>query len=438
MNSLPRSQSTDVRSWRPLSSTHETSAQTCQLDNGLTLIHQQIPASPAAVVDVWIKAGTAAEPQDWGGVAHFLEHMVFKGTANLSPGQFDWAVECQGGVSNAATSHDYTHYFITGAAAHLPRMLPCLAELLLHAAIPETEFWQEQAVVLAEIRQAQDNPDWLSYQQLTAALYDTHPYGRSVLGQPESLQALTPETTRQFHQSTYQPDNMTVVIVGGIDQAMALDLVAQCFTDFPHPRHQLDGGWEYHPCPNSLVITQRQHLYLPQLEQARLMLAWPGPGAQHLDATYGMDLLSLLLAEVRTSRLVQELRQQRGWVHGISSQYMLQQRAGKLLISVWLDPCYLADVENLICDRLQDLADQPITSAELERAKRILCNDYVFGMESPQQLAGLYGYFQTIHQASSATVYPERIQQLQPADLQSLASQYLAGRPYAVTTVEPA
>ncbi|MFN7852566.1 MAG: M16 family metallopeptidase, partial [Dolichospermum sp.] len=102
-----------------------------KLDNGLTFIHQEISTTPVVIADVWVRAGANLEPEPWFGMAHFLEHMIFKGTPNLLPGEFDYHIEKIGGVSNAATSHDYAHYSITTAANYLEHTLPHLGELLL-------------------------------------------------------------------------------------------------------------------------------------------------------------------------------------------------------------------------------------------------------------------------------------------------------------------
>jgi zinc protease len=141
-------------------------AQIYRLTNGLTVIHQHLPATPVVVVDVWVRAGAITEPDEWSGMAHFLEHMIFKGTEQLPTGVFDSVIESRGGVSNAATSHDYAHYFITTAAQYLEDTLPALADLLLHPIIPDEEFVRERDVVLEEIRSCYDNPDWLGFQAL--------------------------------------------------------------------------------------------------------------------------------------------------------------------------------------------------------------------------------------------------------------------------------
>jgi predicted Zn-dependent peptidase len=206
-----------------------------QLNNGLTLVHHELAATPVVVADIWIKAGAGMEPLEWTGMAHFLEHMIFKGTPTLAPGLFDYLVEAQGGMTNAATSHDYVHFFITIAADRFAYALPHLADLLLHAAIPVDEFNLERQVVLEEIRQAEDDPDWLAFQVMAEQVYPNHPYGRSILGSAATLEPLSPSEMRCFYQTYYQPEHMTVVITGGISLEQTVEIVSQAFQDFPEP-----------------------------------------------------------------------------------------------------------------------------------------------------------------------------------------------------------
>lgn len=417
-------------------------AHVVTLSNGLTLIHQCTPGTPVAAVDVWVKAGAIVEPDEWSGMAHFLEHMIFKGTERLAPGAFDLAIEQRGGITNAATSHDYAHYFITTAAQHLEETLPYLSELLLYAAIPDSEFDRERQVVLEEISQSYDNPDWLAFQALNETIYQRHPYGRPILGTEETLIARSPAEMRRFHRAHYQPENMTVVLVGDIPQSAAIDLVSQTFHSFPVPLVCPKLVAEAEP---PITDIRRQELYLPRLEQARLLMAWIGPGVdsqsqeidQQLQAAYGLDLLSVLLAEGRTSRLVWELREERHLVQAIGSSFSLQRESGLFTISAWLDPENLERVEAIICDRLSQLATTPISEAELARCKRLLCNDYAFSTETPGQLAGLYGYYSILAEPQIATTYPQRLQAIQASDLQRLASHYLSPYHYAATIVRP-
>lgn len=403
-----------------------------QLPNQLTVIHQEM-ATPAVVVDVWVRAGASVEPAAWSGMAHFLEHMVFKGTQRVQPGEFDWAIESQGGVTNAATSHDYAHFFITVAAEALPQTLPYLADLLLCAAIPADEFVRERHVVLEEIRQAHDDPDWVGYQALCQLLYGNHAYGRAVLGTAEILEARSPEEMRRFHQAHYQPENMTVAIAGGISHADALTLIQQSFQQFAAPL------WCPEPEEAALPTQthQRQTLHLPNMQQSRLTLAWLGPGVEQMWAASGMDMISVLLGGGQTARLVRELREERQLVQDVDSSFSLQQACSVLSVSMWLSESVLSEVEEIVRDRVQTLSDQPISQAELSRCQRLVLNDYAFSTETPGQIAGLYGYYATIAEPGLALTYPQQVRSHTPETIQRLARQYLKADNYTAVILVP-
>lgn len=405
-----------------------------KLDHGLTLIHQQISTTPIVVADVWVGAGTNLEPEPWFGMAHFLEHMIFKGTPNLLPGEFDYHIEKIGGVSSAATSHDYAHYSITTAANYLEDTLPYLGELLLNAAIPDDEFIRERDVVLEEIRSYNDDPDRLGFQSLVKNVYQNHPYGRSVLGTEPELMQHSPEAMRRFYRNYYQPENMTVVIVGGIGEKAARELVNRVFADFP----ERDNCLQFTKVPAPIIKGICRHeLILPRLEQARLMMAWKVPGVEEFRAVHGLELLSAVLGEGRISRLVSDLREEKQLVQDIRCDFSLQQESSLFTITAWLESEYLELVENLICSHLEKLQNQEISQQELNRIRRFLCNDFAFSTETPNQLSSFYGFYHTIAQAELVTNYPQEIQSFNPQELQKIAQQYLSPANYAVTILQP-
>ncbi|WP_045056575.1 M16 family metallopeptidase [Aliterella atlantica] len=420
-----------------------------RLDSGITVIHQYLPTTGVVVADVWLNAGAVKEPEHESGMAHFLEHMIFKGTAAIQPGQFDREIENKGGMTNAATSHDYAHYFLTTATAYLEDTLPYLAELLLNAAIPEDEFERERDVVLEEIRSCYDDPDWIGFQALSESVYQLHPYGRSVLGTAKNLQQHSPDAMRCFHRQHYRPENMTVAVVGGIEADLALDLIDRTFAekmteiqslphvDSPHAAPANLPTKKTAELPPVLLGIRRQEIKLPNLEQARLMMAWVGPGVDNFRSAYGLDLLSVILGGGRSSRLVRELREDRQLVQAISSDFSLQRESSLFTISALLEPQNLERVEFLIRAHLEELQTKPICLAELERCKRLMCNDYNFYTETPSQIAGLYGYYSTIASAQLALLYPQQIQSFQPEELQKLAARYLLPHEYAVTLLRP-
>ncbi|MEO1559233.1 MAG: insulinase family protein [Cyanobacteria bacterium J06632_19] len=158
------------------------------------------------------------------------------------------------------------------------------------------------------------------------------------------------------------------------------------------------------PCIKGIY---RQQIKLPRLEQARLLIAWLAPGVEKLRICYALDLLSVILAGGRASRLIADLRENSQLVNGICSSFSLQQQSGLFTINAWLESKQLESVEKLIRLHLEQLISQEITEQELNRAKRILCNDYAFSTETPNQLAGLYGYYNTIASAELSVIYPK-------------------------------
>jgi predicted Zn-dependent peptidase len=409
-------------------------ANVFRLDNGLTVIHQHLAATPVTVADIWVRAGTATEPEAWSGMAHFLEHTIFKGSRRIAPGEFDRLVENAGAIVNAATSYDYAHYFLTTAGQYLPDTLPLLADILIDAAIPDEEFATERDVVLEEIRSSYDDPDWIAFQTLCQSIYQFHPYKRSILGEEELLLNHSPNQMRCFHRTHYQPGNITVAIVGGIEQEAALSLVNDCFSDFNVPSECPPAIIEAEP---PIIEIRRNELYLPRIEQARLSMGWLGPGVEQLRDAIGLDMLSIILASSRSSRLVRELREEKQLVLDICSTFSLQRDSSLFTINAWLETKYLEAIEKIVGEHIFRLQTALVTDLELARTKRLLINDYIFSTETPGQLAGVYGYYNTIANAELAVTYPSIIEELQAIDLQRIASQYISPENYAITVLKP-
>jgi predicted Zn-dependent peptidase len=418
------------------------------LANGLTVILHPIPLTDAVTVDIWVRTGGHDETAEQLGISHFLEHMVFKGTERLAPGALDQAIEGRGGITNASTGQDYTHYYITVASADLADSLPYLTEVVTQPAIPPVEFDRERQVVLEEMRRAGDSPDYLAHQSLLTQLYPDHPYGRPVLGTEESVGSLTPEAMRDYHRSRYSPEQLTVVVVGGIDPDATLDLITQQLGHLlpapstPIPPLSSQPSWA---TPQPLDEIQRSDSTHPRLEQARLLMAWPTISVQDWDVACGLDLIAAVLGEGRTSRLVRLLREQRGWVRGVAAGSIVQQSGGFFSVSAHLDPSHLEVVEQAVVMAIQRLHEELISEEELNRSRRMLLNEFVFSTESPSQLASLFGYYDVmgswIGQAeagmSMAHRYLEQIQSLQSSHLQALARRYLNPTGYVVTTLRP-
>ena len=411
-------------------------AYTHRLNNGLSVILHPLPIADSATVDVWVQTGGRNEPPQWLGISHFLEHMVFKGSERLAPGELDRVIEGRGGSTNAATGQDYTHYYITVAATDLPDTLPYLAEAVLRAGIPPEEVERERQVVLEEIRRAADNLGHTAYQLLLETAFGVeHPYGRPVLGTPESLMGLTPELLRAYHRGWYRPEYMTVVVTGGIDPDQVLALVEREFGDPASGSAWTRPPIPPQPRPQGILRRESTHT---RLEQARLKLAWPTVSLEAWEQVCGLELLAAVLGGGRTSRLVHLLREQRGWVRMVGCSSLVLKEGGLFCISARLEVENLERVEATILREIEKLQQEGIGQAELDRARRLLTHELLFSAESPSQLASIYGYYETLVGVQRLQEYLELLQAFTPAQVRELAQQYLSPEAYVVVLLKPA
>ncbi|MBE9222383.1 insulinase family protein [Cyanobacterium stanieri LEGE 03274] len=402
------------------------------LSNGLSVIHQDMPHSSVVVADVWVDAGVRREPVGWSGIAHFLEHMIFKGSLNVLPGEFDFVVENNGGFANAATSYDYAHFFLVTASQYMSATLPYLGDILLQAQIPDEEFYLERDVVLEELRGSNDDYDWLAFQCLSNLIYPCHPYGRSVLGEEGLLLENTPNQMRCFHKTHYQPERMSVVLVGDIREQDAIALIEDSFGNFGVRSECPPVGFDSEP---PMVDIRRQQLCFPRLEQSRLIMGWSGPGIDNLEGAIALDLISMILAGGRTSRLVRQLREEKQLVLDISCDFSLQKDSSLFTISAYLSPQNINKIEEFIRQEIYNLQTKSIDEKELENFKKSLIHDYIFSTETPEQLAGIYGYYHVLKDAKLALQYPQILMNLSAEQIKCYVSQYLCPQYYAVCEV---
>ena len=199
-----------------------------QLSNGLTIIAEQMPVE-AVNLSLWVNIGSAIESDAINGMAHFLEHMVFKGTEQLGSGEFERRIEERGAVTNAATSQDYTQYYITTAPKDFAQLAPLQIDVVLNASIPDEAFERERLVVLEEIRRSEDNPRRRTFQRAMQAAFDQLPYRRPVLGPIDVISQLKPSQMRDFHARWYQPSCITAVAVGNLPVEELIQIVADGF-----------------------------------------------------------------------------------------------------------------------------------------------------------------------------------------------------------------
>ncbi|MEH1956251.1 M16 family metallopeptidase [Nostoc sp.] len=409
-----------------------------QLPNGLTIIAEQMPVE-AVNLNLWIKVGSAVEPDAINGMAHFLEHMIFKGTERLASGEFERRIEERGAVTNAATSQDYTHYYITTAPKDFADLAPLQIDVVSNASIPDDAFERERLVVLEEIRRSEDNPQRRTYRRAMETAFDQLPYRRAVLGPESVIAELKPQQMRDFHTNWYQPQSITAVAVGNLPVEELIATVAEGFTKANKTPHSPL------PTPHSPLSPEspfteivRREFTDESLQQARLVMVWRVPGMRQLDRTYGLDVLAAILGQGRTSRLVRDLREERELVSSISVSNMSNHLQGIFYISAKCAVENLPVVEDAIAQHIGKIQTELVKESEIARVRQRVANRYIFANETPSDRSGLYGYYQSlVGDLEPAFNYPAIIQSQDATDLMQAAKEYLSPDAYGVVFVKP-
>jgi len=359
-----------------------------RLGQGAAVVSLDLPQAPVTCLDFWCRAGSAAETPAESGLAHFLEHMVFKGSERLGAGEFDLRVEALGGSSNAATGFDDVHYHVLVPPSAAAEAIDLLLDLVLAPRLDGQDFDMERQVVLEELAQSEDQPEEVAFQQLLSRACPGHAYGQPILGRRQALEGHRAGAMAAFHERLYRADNCCLAVAGPLgDGAIWEHLENSALASLARSDQPLsDSG------PSSLQLHPGSDtVALPRLEAARLLMAWQVPAAGDLEAVIGCDLLTTLLAEGRRSRLVARLREQLRLVESIDLDLNGLEAGSLVLLEAVCESEHLPAVEAEIKRVLQELIAAPPPLAEVERAKRLVGNGYRFGLESAGSVAGLLG-----------------------------------------------
>ncbi len=408
-----------------------------RLPNGMTVVAQQMPVE-AVSLNLWLRVGSAVESDALNGAAHFLEHMVFKGTPTLAMGEFEQRLEQRGAVTNAATSQDYTQYYITTAPRDFATLAPLQLEVVLNASLTAEAFERERLVILEEIRRAADNANRRTYRQAMETCFESLPYRRPVLGPEATIAQLSVEQLRDFHARWYRPERMTAAVVGNLPVAELIATVAAACESVAVAPDPTPEPPAFQPEPALTAIARHERVDA-QMQQARLLLLWRVPGLATVEDTYALDVLAALLGRGRLSRLHRDLREERRLVQAIGAVNLTHYWQGLFYVAAQLPAEQIPTVEAAIADHLRRYQDEPVAEADLDRIRTQVANRFIFGNESPSDRAQLYGYYQSqLGDLAPAFDYPERIRAVTAADVQAAAQRYLNPEAYALVSARPA
>ena len=343
------------------------------LSNGLRLLTESMPHVRSISVGVWLTRGSRHEPAQWSGIAHFVEHMLFKGTATRSAEEIAQEIDSIGGQLDAFTAKEYASYYIKVLDEHLPLALDILSDIVLHPALARDDIEREKKVILEEIKMVEDTPDDLVHELFTQSLWEGHALGRPILGTPETVEALTQEALRDYFGRVYTADNFVISAVGNLEHARVRELVERAFGDMAPAG---DKAVEESP-----VVAPKFMVRSKDLEQSHICLGTSSYSQSHEDR-YVSYVLNTLLGGSMSSRLFQNVREKRGLAYAVFSGLSAYRDAGALTIYAGCANEAIAEVIDLTVEELRQLKAAAAPEAELRRAKDHLKGSLMLSLEN--------------------------------------------------------
>ncbi len=413
----------------PISSLAKAARATSfELKNGMQVVVIPDRRAPVVTHMVWYRVGAADEPPRASGIAHFLEHLMFKATETMKAGEFSKTISRMGGQDNAFTSQDVTAYFQRIARDRLPMVMRMEAERMTKLRLEEKEVLTERKVIIEErLSRTENNPSALLGEEMSAALYRAHPYGTPIIGWKHEIETLSTQDAQDFYGRFYAPNNAILVVAGDVTPEEVRGLAQDTYGNIPaNPRvaPYVRPTEPPHRAPRrvELVDARAGEPVFQRYYNAPSYVSAPAGDAEAL------DLLMKIAASGTTSRLYKALVVDKkiassagGYYAGFGKEY------GKIVVyAVPAAGVDIADVEAATNEVLADVIANGLTEAELERAKKVYIADYIYESDSQSSLARRYGFGlvvgRTIEQIES---WPDAIRKVTLDDLKRVAAKYL-------------
>ncbi len=403
-------------------SAYAASVQEFVLDNGLKILLAEDHKSPSVTFQIWYRVGGRNEKDGKSGLAHFLEHMMFKGTPTTGPEEYSRIIAKNGGRSNAFTSNDMTVYFATMSREKIGIEIDLEADRMANALLGETYFEPEKKVIQEERRlRTEDNPAAALSEVASAVAFVIHPYRRPVVGWMEDIQNLTRQDLADFYKLYYAPNNAVIVIVGDFSTAEILPKVKAAFEKIPRGA----------PPPVVDVVEpeqrgERRVTLKKEAELASLLMFYQAPNLKSPD-NFALDLLAVVLAGGRSSRLHHELVYQKRLVRGVDADYssVSVDPMGFSISAQLLPGVQPAAVEREIDGMLVKVKAELISERELQKAKNQIEAAFVFAQDSIFGQAMKIGYYEIAGGWRQMDGYLDGIRKVTREDIRRVARQYL-------------
>ena len=343
------------------------------LPNGLRIVTEQVTGVPSVTVGIWVENGSRFEERPQGGISHFLEHLLFKGTDRRTAAQIAEEIDAVGGVLNAFTGKEYTCYYARVLSEHVSLATDLLADLFLHSRFDDEEIERERTVVLQEISQLEDTPDDYIHDLFNLHYWPGHPLSFPICGTSDTVRSFHRQDFLDFLAARYRPDRLIVAAAGDIPHEAVEAWVTRDFSSLDGVAAPTD-----HRPPEA---RKGVFLYEKPLEQVHLCLGLPGV-SQTAPERYAAYLLNTILGGGMSSRLFQEIRERRGRAYSVYSFLSSYQDAGYMGIYVGTSPEWADEVVGLILAELRALLNHGLRPGELARAKNQLKGNMLLGLET--------------------------------------------------------
>jgi predicted Zn-dependent peptidase len=343
------------------------------LPNGLRLLTERMPHVRSVSIGVWLARGSRHEPQEQSGIAHFVEHMLFKGTNTRSAEDIAQTIDSIGGQMDAFTAKEYASYYIKVLDEHLPLAVDVLSDIVRHPAFTEDDIEREKKVVLEEIKMVEDTPDDLVHELFTENFWVDHPLGRPILGTKETVEGLTQDRLRGYFRSVYAAPNLIIAAVGNVDHQQVRDLVEKYFGTLSSDGQDLHGA---PPRVEPRIIIRNK-----ELEQSHVCLGTSSYQQDHADR-YSSYVLNTVLGGSMSSRLFQNVREKRGLAYAVFSGLSAYRDAGSMTIYAGCSNNAIGELIDVVVAELKRIKDEPVPDSELRRAKDHLKGSLMLNLES--------------------------------------------------------
>lgn len=407
------------------------SAQMFKLDNGQTVVIQEVKNNPIVTIDTWIKTGSIDEDDSNNGVAHFLEHLFFKGTKNHESGEFDQILETKGAITNAATSKDFTHYYVTIPSKDFDLAMELHGDMMLHPLIPRNEMEKERKVVLEEINKDLVSPTRILQENLNSMMYTTHPYKRKVIGRSDVIETITRDQVLNFYNAHYSPSNMITIVVGDVDTNHALERIKEVF----NAEYKKQTKTIYQK--ESQLTSQQKKVEYIKTESGYMVIGFRGTPINDNDS-YALDVLSTILGDGRSSVLNQVLKEKKRLAFSVDAGNSTFRDDGIFYISANFEPEKCKQVQSAIFDEIKNIQDKGVSDEQLSLAKNIIERNTYYSRESITNIATEIGYTMALtNDIKFYDTYLDKIKSVSKDEVKRVANKYLGENRSAVSIILP-